>query len=558
MLRLERVSKIYATGEVLKDVSWEVRAGEKVGLVGVNGAGKSTQLKIVLGEEEPTSGKVARPHSLKVAYLAQEFIATPGRTVKQELWTAFDEALLVLNKLERVKQELEAAPTDAKKLEKLLKDLDTYQRRFEALNGYALDSRIEKLMPDLGFEPGDTQREVTEFSGGWQMRMGLGKILLSDPDLLLLDEPTNHLDLETIEWLEDYLKACKPAVVVISHDRRFLDKLVNKVIETERGVASTYLGNYSAYLAEKERRKESQLSAFERQQKELEKQERFIERFRASATRSTQAKSREKQLDKKERIEAPVSDVRGLKFRFPPAARSSNQVVKVADLTLEFNENPLFIGAELIVERGDRIALLGPNGCGKSTFLRFMVGTQKALEGEVSFGHNVQLGYFAQHQAEALPLDRNVLETLRDSAPNAPDGELRGLAGRFLFTGDGVFKKVRALSGGEKSRLALARLLLEPANFLLLDEPTNHLDIPAKETLEEALCHYEGTAVIVSHDRYFIQRVANKIVEIVNGEFVVYLGGYDYYLEKKANQKESSNTFALELAYQKDQEVAGR
>jgi ATP-binding cassette, subfamily F, member 3 len=558
MLRLERVSKIYATGEVLKDVSWEVRAGEKVGLVGVNGAGKSTQLKIILGEEEPTSGKIARPHSLKVAYLAQEFVATPGRTVKQELWTAFEEALAVLNKLETIKQELEAAPTDAKKLEKLLKDLDNYQRRFEAMNGYALDSRIEKLMPDLGFEPGDTQREVTEFSGGWQMRMGLGKILLSDPDLLLLDEPTNHLDLETIEWLEDYLKACKPAVVVISHDRRFLDKLVNKVIETERGVASTYLGNYSAYLAEKERRKESQLSAFERQQKELEKQERFIERFRASATRSTQAKSREKQLEKKERIEAPVSDVRGLKFRFPPAARSSNQVVKVADLTLEFNENPLFIGAELIVERGDRIALLGPNGCGKSTFLRFMVGTQKALEGEVSFGHNVQLGYFAQHQAEALPLDRSVLETLRDSAPNAPDGELRGLAGRFLFTGDGVFKKVRALSGGEKSRLALARLLLEPANFLLLDEPTNHLDIPAKETLEEALCNYEGTAVIVSHDRYFIQRVANKIVEIVNGEFVVYLGGYDYYLEKKATQKESSNTFALELAYQKDQEVAGR
>jgi ATP-binding cassette, subfamily F, member 3 len=555
MLRLQNISKIYPTGEVLKDVNWEVKPGDRIGLVGVNGAGKSTQLKIIAGEIEPTSGNVIRPTSLHIAYLTQEFEVEPTRTVREELWTVFLEANRVNLALAEVQQKMETADPDA--LDTLIHQLDRLQRQFEALDGYGLDARIEKILPDLGFAIEDGDRLVSAFSGGWQMRMSLGKILLQSPDILLLDEPTNHLDLETIEWLETYLRGLLTPMVIVSHDREFLDRLCTQIVETERGVSSTYLGNYSAYLEQKELNRSAQLSAFERQQKELAKQQEFVDRFRASATRSTQAKSREKQLDKVERIEAPTGDVRTLQFRFPPAPRSGREVVVIEDLVHSYGEKILFLGADLLIERGDRIAILGPNGAGKSTLLRLIVGTEKPDDGSVQMGaHQVIPSYFEQNQAEALDLTRTVLETIHDEVPQWTNQEVRTLLGRFLFSGDMVYKRVGALSGGEKARLALAKMLLRPANLLILDEPTNHLDIPAKEMLEEALQHYDGTVMIVSHDRYFISQVANKIVEIREGEFRVYRGNYHYYLDKVAEEKAA--VVAARLAADKTAQAAAK
>lgn len=545
MLRLEHISKIYPTGEVLKDINWEVKPGDRIGLVGVNGAGKSTQLKIIAGEIEPSAGELIRPASLRIAYLTQEFEVDPTRTVKEEFWRAFKEANEVHEALSDVHREMETA--DPETLDKLIHKMDRLQRQFEAMDGYGLDSKIEKILPELGFEQEDGDRLVSAFSGGWQMRMSLGKILLQSPDLLLLDEPTNHLDLETIEWLETYLKGINTPMVIVSHDREFLDRLCTQIVETERGISTTYLGNYSAYLQQKHETREAQLAAYENQQKELEKQQAFVDRFRASATRSTQAKSREKQLEKIERIEAPDSDVRTLHFRFPPAPRSGREVVIIKDLTHTYGEKILFLGAELLVERGDRIAILGPNGAGKSTLLHLMMGMEQPTDGTVEIGkHNVIPSYFEQNQAEALDLQKTVMQTIHDEMPDWTNEEVRTLLGRFLFSGETVFKKVEALSGGEKARLALAKMLLQPANLLILDEPTNHLDIPAKEMLEEALQNYDGTAIVISHDRYFISQVANKIVEIRDGELRLYRGDYHYYLDKIAEEKDQARLAAIE------------
>jgi ATP-binding cassette subfamily F protein 3 len=544
MLRLEHISKIYPTGEILKDVNWEVKPGDRIGLVGVNGAGKTTQLKIIAGEIEPTAGEIIRPASLHIAYLTQEFEVEQTRTVREEFWTVFKEANAVQQSLAQIQREMETATPE--KLDQLINKLDRQQRQFEALDGYGLEAQIEKILPEMGFEPEDGDRLVSAFSGGWQMRMSLGKILLQKPDLLLLDEPTNHLDLETIEWLENYLKGLKTPMVIVSHDREFLDRLCTQIVETERGVSTTYLGNYSAYLQQKAENAEAQMSAYERQQKELEKQQVFVERFRASATRSTQAKSREKQLDKIERIEAPTASLKTLHFRFPPAPRSGREVVDIKDLVHAYDDKILFLGANLQLERGDRVAFLGPNGSGKSTLLRIIMGMEEPTEGKVELGkHNVIPGYFEQNQAEALDLSKTVMETIHDEVPDWKNEEVRTLLGRFLFSGETVFKKVESLSGGEKARLALAKMLLRPANLLILDEPTNHLDIPAKEMLEEALQNYDGTVLIVSHDRYFISQVANKIVEIRDGEFRTYLGDYHYYLDKIAEEKEQARLAAL-------------
>ncbi len=559
MLRLEHISKIYPTGEVLKDVNWEVKSGDRIGLVGVNGAGKSTQLKIIAGEMEPTAGEIIRPASLHIAYLTQEFEVDPSRTVKEEFWRAFGEANRVHESLARVHQDMETA--NPEELDKLIHKMDRLQRSFEALDGYGLEAQIEKLLPEMGFEQADGDRLVSAFSGGWQMRMSLGKILLQKPDLLLLDEPTNHLDLETIEWLETYLKGLNTPMVIVSHDREFLDRLCTQIVETERGVSTTYLGNYSGYLQQKAEAQVAQLSAYERQQKELEKQQAFVDRFRASATRSTQAKSREKQLDKIERIEAPTGDLRTLHFRFPPAPRSGREVVIIKDLVHTYDDKILFLGTDLLIERGDRIAFLGPNGAGKSTLLRLITGMEQPSEGLVKVGdHNVIPGYFEQNQAEALELTKTVMETIHDEVPDWKNEEVRTLLGRFLFSGDTVFKQVAALSGGEKARLALAKMLLRPANLLILDEPTNHLDIPAKEMLESAIQHYDGTVVVVSHDRYFISQVANKIVEIRDGEFRIYRGDYHYYLDKIAQEKEQARleAIAAEKAAKKAAKVSGK
>ena len=540
VLRLERVGKIYPTGEVLRDVTWEVKPGDRIGLVGVNGAGKSTQLRLIAGMEEASSGQVVKQGEPRIAYLQQEFDVDPSRTVREELFQAFGEAAIVLDKQKKVELEMasDRATADPDHLDELIHELGRLQTRFEGLHGYELDARIDKLLPTIGFKLDEADRLVSDYSGGWQMRLALGKILLQDPDLLLLDEPTNHLDVETIQWLEGYLIEQKAALVVISHDRTFLDRVCNQIVSTERGVSRSYLGNYTSHLEQKALEKEASQAAFERQQKEIATQQAYIDRFRASATRSTQAKSREKQLDKVERVDAPVESVSGPSFRFPPAPRSGAQVAVIENMTHCYGENILFMEADLEIDRGDRIAFVGPNGAGKSTLLRLIMGVETPEEGSARLGeHNVIASYFEQNQAEALDLNKTVIETMFEAVPDWTQTQVRSLLGSFCFSNDSVFKDVGKLSGGEKARLALALMLLSPCNLLVLDEPTNHLDIPAKQMLEDALCAYEGAALLVSHDRYFISRVANRIVEIRDGELVIYRGNYAYYQEKKIEEK---------------------
>ncbi|WP_094561640.1 ABC-F family ATP-binding cassette domain-containing protein [Synechococcus sp. 8F6] len=541
MLRLERIGKIYPTGEVLRDVTWEVKAGDRIGLVGVNGAGKSTQMKIIAGLEEPSSGAVVKQGEPRIAYLQQEFDVDPARTVREELFQAFGEAAEVLMRQHAVEHAMasEQAATDPDHLDALIHELGQLHSRFEGLHGYELDARIDKLLPTIGFTPEGAEQLVGDYSGGWQMRIALGKILLQEPDLLLLDEPTNHLDVETIQWLEGYLVEQTAALVVISHDRTFLDRVCNQIVETERGVSRTYLGNYSQHLEQKALESEATQAAFERQQKELSAQQAYIDRFRASATRSTQAKSREKLLEKVERVEAPIESVGGPRFRFPEAPRSGRLVAEIQNLTHSYGDQILFLGAELEVERGDRIAFVGPNGAGKSTLLRLIMGSEQPEDGAARLGeHNVVAGYFEQNQAEALDLSKTVIDTIFEVVPDWTQTQVRSLLGSFCFSNESVFKEAGKLSGGEKARLALALMLLYPCNLLVLDEPTNHLDIPAKQMLEDALIDYEGAALLVSHDRYFISRVANRIVEIRDGQLVLYRGDYAYYLSKKEEEAE--------------------
>ncbi len=560
MLRLEKISKIYPTGEVLKNVSWEIRNGERIGLVGVNGAGKSTQLKIIAGLEEATDGSLISEGDPSIAYLKQEFDVDLSRTVREELFEAFKEAsdLLHSQKLVQENMESELASKDLDYLDLLIKELSVIQSKFESINGYDLESKVEKLLPTIGFNQNEADRLVGDFSGGWQMRIALGKILLQSPDLLLLDEPTNHLDLETIEWLENYLVNQKIAMVIVSHDRSFLDKVCTRIVNTERGKSKSYLGNYTSYLQQRDFELESTKVAYEKQQKDLQVQKAYIERFRASATRSTQAKSREKLLDKVEKIEAPENNLKGPNFKFLEAPRAGRDILNIKDLTHSYEDNILFLGAFLELEPGERIAFLGPNGSGKSTLLRLIMGLEEPDEGSITIGkYNIIPSYFEQNQAEALELEKTVIEIISQSVPDWTQTEIRSLLGSFGLTNDSVFKEVSQISGGEKARLALALMIIKPSNLLILDEPTNHLDIPSKQMLEQALSNYNGTALIVSHDRYFISKVANKIVEIRDGQLIKYQGDYKYYKEKKIEEAQEKEK-ELQLAERERKRLANR
>ncbi len=551
MLRLEHVSKIYPNCEVLRDITWEVRRGDRIGLVGVNGAGKSTQLRLIAGLEEVSSGQIVRQGEPRIAYLKQEFDVDLSRTVREELFQAFSKAAKVLAKQREIEQEMESlrAMQDNEYLNQLIKKLSNFQSDFESLNGYQLEAQIEKLLPTIGFTTASADKLVREYSGGWQMRIALGKILLQDPDILLLDEPTNHLDIETIQWFEEYLTKQTSAIVLISHDRTFMDKVCTQIVSIERGISRSYVGNYTNYLEQRRIEKEATKSAYERQQKDMLSQQAYVDRFRASATRSTQAKSREKMLDKIEKIDAPIQDLTGPNFEFPPAPRSGRQVAIIDDLTHMYGENILFLGANLDIEAGDRIAFIGPNGSGKSTLLRLIMGMEEPQDGRACLGsHNVIAGYFEQNQAEALDLEKTVIDTMFERVPRWTQTQVRSLLGSFCLSNDAVFKEVSSLSGGEKARLALALMLVKPSNLLVLDEPTNHLDISSKQMLEDALREYQGAALIVSHDRYFISRVANRIVEIRDGDLILYKGDYSYFLEKKS---EESKKEALAIALAK-------
>ena len=540
MIRFDNVSKIYSTDVVLKNINWEIRKGEKIGLVGSNGAGKSTQFKILIGEEDQTSGLVLKEGSPKISHLKQELDCNLNRTVREELESSFKDIQVVSNKLLEIENEMKFLETskDSEKLDHLVNQLAKFQEKFEVLGGYQMQAEVEKMLPKLGFSQDDADKLVGNFSGGWQMKVALGKIILQKPDLLLLDEPTNHLDLETIFWLEEYLISLKISIILISHDRYFLDKLCKKIIFIERGISETYNGNYSFFIEQKSLNEATQSKAFELQQKEIETQKKYIERFRASATRSTQAKSREKQLQKIVKIDAPISRLKSPSFNFPECPRSGKLVLQIKNLSHSFEEKILLFDVNLRVSAGEKIAILGPNGCGKSTLLKLIMKKIEPEIGEVNLGkHNIITSYYEQNQAAALAVEKQVIDLIYSKAPDWSQQKVRTFLGSFGFHNDAVFKHVQQLSGGEKARLALALMIMNPSNFLLLDEPTNHLDLQSKENLELAINNYKGTVFIISHDRYFISKVANKIIEIKESKLLSFNGNYEYFLEKKRSIK---------------------
>nr|ACK44498.1 AT5G09930-like protein [Arabidopsis arenosa] len=557
-VRLENISKSYEGVTVLKDVTWEVKKGEKVGLIGVNGAGKTTQLRIITGQEEPDSGNViwAKPN-LKVAFLSQEFEVSMGKTVKEEFMSAFKEEMGIAMKLEKLQKAIEEAVDDLELMGKLLDEFDLLQRRAQEVDLDSIDAKISKLMSELGFLSEDADRLVASFSSGWQMRMSLGKILLQNPDLLLLDEPTNHLDLDTIEWLEGYLNKQDVPMVIISHDRAFLDQLCTKIVETEMGVSRTFEGNYSQYVISKAELVEAQYAAWEKQQKEIEATKDLISRLGAGAN-SGRASSAEKKLEKlqeEEQIEKPFQR-KQMKIRFPECGLSGRSVVTVKNLGFGFEDKILFNKANLAIERGEKVAIIGPNGCGKSTLLKLIMGLEKPMRGEVILGeHNVLPNYFEQNQAEALDLDKTVIETVVEAAVDWRIDDIKALLGRCNFKADMLDRRVSLLSGGEKARLAFCKFMVKPSTLLVLDEPTNHLDIPSKEMLEvsnhtllfsigqtvlggrEAINEYKGTVITVSHDRYFIKQIVNRVIEVRDGGLMDYAGNYNYYLEKNVEAR---------------------
>ncbi len=536
MIRFENVSKIFSTETVLENITWEIKKGEKIGLIGSNGAGKSTQFKILIGEEDQTSGMVIKEGSTKIAYLKQELDCNLNRTVRNELESSFKDIKIVTKKLVEIENKMKSLEVneEPKKLESLVNQLAKYQAKFEVLGGYKMHAEVDKILPKLGFSIEDADKLVGTFSGGWQMKVALGKIILQKPDLLLLDEPTNHLDLDTIFWLEGYLSSLKIAIILISHDRYFLDKLCKKIIFIERGVSETYNGNYSFFVEQKSLFEESQKKAYMLQQKEIEIQKRYIDKFRASATRSTQAKSREKQLKKILKIDAPHSKIKSPLFTFPECPRSGKVVLNIRNLSHSFEEKILLLDVNLRVSAGEKIAILGPNGSGKSTLLKIIMKKIDPEIGEINLGnHNIVSSYYEQNQSEALALDVKVIDLIFENSPEWSQKKVRTFLAGFGFYNDAVFKDVKQLSGGEKARLALALIIMTPSNFLLLDEPTNHLDLESKENLEIALKNYKGTVIIVSHDRYFISKVATRIIEIKDSKLLSYNGNYEYFLEKK-------------------------
>lgn len=553
-IRLQNISLTFKNQQVLKDCTWEVKKGERVGLVGVNGAGKTSQLQIVMGRLSADTGEVIKAKkNMKIAYLAQEFDVVPTRTVKEEFYSVCGKQIEIINRQERLNSELENVGEDMDRMQEILDQLEALDKQAVAIDVDMLDIKIAQMMPELGFKPEDSDRLVASFSGGWQMRMCLGKLLLQEPDLLLLDEPTNHLDLDAIEWLEQYLRKQDVPMVIVSHDREFLDQLCTKIVETERGVTTTYNGNYTAYLASKSERIAQQWAAYEKQQKEIARQEEMVLRL-AGGAQSGRASNAEKTLERirAEGVIAKPFEARKRSFSFPPVEKMGQTVLSIENLTHGYSNRQLFNNANLEIVKGERLAIIGPNGCGKSTLLRLIMGRERPLAGDVHLGeHNIVPNYFEQNQAEALDLEQTVLETLQTASPDAKLNDLKALLGRMMFTGASMEKKVGVLSGGEKARLALAKFMCTRGTLLVLDEPTNHLDIPSKEMLEEAICAFQGAVIAVSHDRYFLRRIATRVLQVDRGRLLDFQGDYSYFVEQ--NEEEAAKMAVKE---EKAKEVA--
>jgi ATP-binding cassette subfamily F protein 3 len=515
------------------DANWHIKPGEKIGLIGANGTGKTTLLKIIVGDYKPTSGTISKAKDLTIGYLNQDLLSySSDKSILHVAMEAFERQNQLHTEIEALLKKLE---TDYS--EDLLNKLSDKQHEFEALDGYNIEYKAHEILAGLGFAEADQERKLSTFSGGWRMRVMLAKILLQAPDILLLDEPTNHLDLPSIQWLEDYLRDFEGAVVIVSHDRWFLDKVINRTVESRKGKLTVYAGNYSFYLEEKALREEIQRGEFKNQQSKIKQEERLIERFRAKASKAKMAQSRIKMLDKMERIDDVDDDNPSVNFTFKFGKQSGRNVTTIENISKSYPNLEILKNANAIIEKGDKIALIGANGRGKSTLLRIIADADKDFTGKSETGYNVTQTFFAQHQLESLHLESEILKELQSFAPRHSETELRSILGSFLFTGDDVFKKIKVLSGGEKSRVALAKALTADANFLILDEPTNHLDMQSVNILIQALQQYEGTFIAVSHDRFFLDNIANKIWFIEDHQIKEYPGTYQEYEEWQAKRK---------------------
>jgi len=543
VLTVSQLNRAFGGQRVFEDASWFVGDGDRVALVGANGSGKSTLLRMVAGIEEPDSGNIVLPKGTTVGYLPQDGLETRGRTVLAEALDAFTEVRELEKECRRLEQELERCDPQAPEYAAILDAYGEARGRWDAEGSYDYESRAETVLIGLGFRSEDFRRDTGEFSGGWQMRIALAKLLLRQPGVLLLDEPTNHLDLEARNWLEDFLCSYPSTVILVAHDRYFLDVTAQRITEVSGGKLRDYPAPYSRYEEQRAQELEQHRAAYETQQEEIARLEAFISRFRYQASKATLVQSRIKFLEKMERLPPPDGGLRTVRFRFPPCARSGRQVLRLEAAAKRYGDVRVYEDLDLTIERGRKVALVGPNGAGKSTLIRMLAGVDTLSSGERTLGHNVGVGYFAQDQAQALSSRRSVLDEATAAAPIEMVPQVRHLLGAFLFSGDSVDKPVSVLSGGERHRLALAILLLRPSNCLLLDEPTNHLDMAAKEVLLRALKEYSGTVVIVAHDRYLLDELPDEVVEVGAGHATRYLGNYEDYLRSKAREA-SSGTIA--------------
>jgi ATP-binding cassette subfamily F protein 3 len=539
MIRLENISKSFPDGDLFNNVNIFIKRGMRIGLVGPNGSGKTTLLRIMLGKESPDSGSIQVDKSITIGYLAQDIVAGTGRSILEEVLNTYPEVRDLEGKILSLS---EAISKDHNNM-KLINKLGDAQHRFESLGGWNLEDKAKKILSGLGFSDEKFTQPMDVFSGGWRMRVALASILLQEPDILFLDEPTNHLDLEATIWLELFLSNWRGGLVMISHDRSFLDRSINNILEIDLKKITLYHGNYTKFTEEKALRMEQHKNAYRNQQKQIKDTERFIERFRSKNTKATQVQSRVKMLDKLEKIEAPTEQKHSMHLRLPQPKRSPLNVVSCRNVTKHYGNIEVFNNMDMLVERGQKIGLVGHNGAGKSTLLKMLAGVESVSSGAIRMGSNIDRAYYAQHQLETLDLDDTVFESIQKISPGWSETEMRTYLGSFMFSGDEIEKYVKVLSGGEKARVALARMLVEPSHLLLLDEPTNHLDMMTRNVVERALIQFSGSIVCISHDRHFLNNVTNLTCEVGGGDIRIFEGNYEYYAWKKQEEK-SEETFS--------------
>ena len=534
MISLDNLTVSYGGWTLFDNISFLINPKDRIGLVGKNGAGKTTLLRIITGEQQPTTGAVTLNGDCTIGYLPQTMRVADTTTLMEETAKAFEEVLRLEAEIEALTREIaERTDYESPEYEQLLHRLNDAQDHYHILGGETRDADIEKTLLGLGFKRSDFGRATSEFSGGWRMRIELAKLLLRRPSIFLLDEPTNHLDIESIQWLEDYLKNYNGAVLLISHDRAFLDNVTNRTVELSLGKITDYRVSYSKYVVLRAERRAQQVAAYENQQRMIEKTEEFIEKFRYKPTKSNQVQSRIKQLERLDRLEIEEEDLATLNIKFPPAPRSGQIVAEINEAGMSFGDKHVFSGANFVIEKGDKIALVGRNGEGKTTLARMLIGQLTPTEGSIRLGANVNIGYYAQNQDDLMDGEFTVYDTLDRVAVGDIRTRLRDILGAFLFRGEDIDKKVKVLSGGERARLSMARMMLEPRNLLVLDEPTNHMDMRSKDILKNAIMKYDGTVVVVSHDREFLDGMVQKVYEFRDGGVKEYLGGIYYFLEKR-------------------------